>query len=45
MAEDLGEGKAEYLGYVLNYYVDNGSLQTFTDRYGKYGYYGKEKAE
>ena len=45
VAEDLGDGKAEYLGYIFNHYVDNGSLQTFTDRYGKYGYYGKEKAE
>lgn len=45
VAEDLNEGKAEYLGYILNCYMDNGSLQTFTDRYGKYGYYGKANAE
>ena len=41
VADDLGEGKAAFLGYVLNHYVDNGSLQTFTDRYNKYGYYAK----
>lgn len=45
VVDDLGEGKAEYLGYVLNHYVDNDTLQTFNDRYGKYGYYGKEKTE
>lgn len=45
IAEDLGDGNAEYLGYVVNRYRDNGTAQTLKGRYGKYGYYGKSHAE
>lgn len=45
IVEDLGEGNAEYLGYVVNRYRDNGTAQTLKGRYGKYGYYGKSHAE
>ena len=36
--EELDESKAEYLGYVLNQYWDNGHGQAHLERYGKYGY-------
>lgn len=45
VATDLGEGDVKYLGYVLNHYLDNNTLQTFKDRYGKYGYYGGYQPE
>lgn len=38
VAEDLDANKADYLGYVLNQYWDNGQGQAFRDRYGKYAY-------
>lgn len=41
VSEDLDESRAEYLGYVINHYWDDGTAQAFQDRYGKYGYYGK----
>lgn len=41
VADDLGEGKAKYLGYVFNNYLDNGTVQAFKSRYDKYGYYGQ----
>lgn len=44
VADDLGAGNAEYLGYILNHYLDNGTAQTMGGhygKYGKYGYYGK----
>lgn len=43
VAEDFGEGKAEYLGYVINQYIDNGAERGFNSRYGKYGYYQKSR--
>jgi Mrp family chromosome partitioning ATPase len=45
VADDLGESKAKYLGYVINHYLDNGTAQTFNSRYEKYGYYGKSRLE
>ena len=45
VATDLGEGNVKYLGYVINHYLDNNTLQTFKDRYGKYGYYGGYQPE
>lgn len=45
VADDLGESKAKYLGYVINHYLDNGTAQTFNSRYEKYGYYGKSQFE
>ena len=43
VADDLGDGKAKYLGYVINHYIDNGTAQTFNKRYGNYGYYKKSQ--
>lgn len=45
IADDLGDGNAKFLGYVLNSYRDNGTANSFVGRYGKYGYYGKTRAE
>ena len=45
VADDLSEGKAKYLGYVLNNYLDNSSVPAFKDHYGKYGYYEKSQIE
>lgn len=36
VAEELDQGKADYLGYVINYYIDNGALRHH--EYGKYKY-------
>ncbi|MBO5868067.1 MAG: P-loop NTPase [Oscillospiraceae bacterium] len=41
VSEDLNESRAEYLGYVINHYRDNGTVQGFREHYGKYGYYRK----
>ena len=38
VAEDMDASKAEYLGYVINQYWDNGHGQALLERYGKYGY-------
>ena len=43
VAEDLGAGKATYLGYVLNNYLSDDASQTFTNYYGKYHYYSNPK--
>ena len=45
VVEDLGEGRAKYLGYVFNHYLDNGAIKTFKSRYDKYGYYGETRLE
>ena len=45
VADDLGEGNAKYLGYVINRFINNGSEQTQGSRYGKYGYYGEARSE
>ncbi len=42
VAEDLNESKADYLGYVVNRYWDDGTVQTFNERYAKYGYYPRK---
>lgn len=42
VAEDLNESKADYLGYIVNHYLDNGTAQVFKERYTKYGYYRKK---
>lgn len=39
VAEDIDASNAEYLGYVINQYMDNGQGQEHLKRYGKYGYY------
>ena len=39
VSQELDQGKADYIGYVLNYYLDNGSLQTFDKGYKKYASY------
>lgn len=44
VAEDIGASNAEYLGYVINQYVDNGQGQELFKRYGKYGYYRYNRA-
>ncbi len=44
VSEDLNENKVEYLGYVINHYLDNGTAKAFYERYGKYGYYRKNKS-
>lgn len=36
VAKDLDEGRADYMGYVLNYYVDNGALRQSHDSYKTY---------
>ena len=41
--EELCEGDAKYLGYVLNHYWDNGSAKIISGDYSKYGYYGQNK--
>lgn len=41
VAEDLNESKADYLGYVVNHYLDDGTAQKFKEHYTKYGYYNK----
>ena len=45
VADDLGEGRTEFLGYVFNHYLDNGTIKTFQNRYDKYGYYGSAHFE
>ena len=41
--EELHESDAQYLGYVLNYYWDDGSAKILNSGYKKYGYYGQTK--
>ena len=36
VTQELDEGGADYMGYVLNYYLDNGSLQKGDKKYKKY---------
>ena len=36
VAQELDEGGADYMGYVLNYYLDNGSQQKDDKKYKKY---------
>lgn len=46
ISRELMEQKAEYLGYVVNYYIDDGSLQTkrsYYDKYSRYGGYSREE--
>jgi capsular exopolysaccharide synthesis family protein len=46
VTQELTEQKAEYLGYVLNYYIDDGSLKTkrsYYDKYSRYGGYSREE--
>ena len=45
VADDLGEGRAKYLGYVFNHYLDNNTIKTFKSRYDKYDYYGESRLE
>lgn len=39
VAEDIGASNAEYLGYVINQYIDNDQGQDLLKPYGKYGYH------
>ena len=36
VAKDLGEGRTDYIGYVLNHYVDNGALKRSHNSYKNY---------
>ena len=45
VTQELTEQKAEYLGYVLNYYIDDGSLKTKRSYYDKYSRYGGDSRE
>ena len=36
VAKDLDEGRADYIGYVLNHYVDNGALPSSHNSYKRY---------
>ena len=38
VSQDLNEGAAEYMGYVLNDYLDDGSLRSNHKKYDKYQY-------
>lgn len=39
VAEDIDASKVEYLGYVVNQYMDNGQGQDLLKPYGKYDYH------
>ena len=41
VAQELDQGSAEYMGYVLNDYVDDGTLQSCVKKYEQYKYYGR----
>ena len=41
--EELHESDAQYLGYVLNHYWDDGSAKIINGDYDKYGYYSSQK--
>ena len=41
IAKELDESAAEYMGYVLNDYVDDGTLQSGQKKYEQYKYYGR----
>lgn len=46
IVQELEKNKAEYLGYVLNYYIDDGSSKAghkYYDKYSRYGSYGREE--
>ena len=46
VSRELESSKAEYLGYVLNYYVDDGSdspKQRYYNRYDRYAGYSREE--
>lgn len=45
VANEIADGDAEYLGYVINNYFDNGIEQSLNKRYENYGYYGKTQTE
>lgn len=45
VSDDLGAGKAKYLGYVVNNYRSDDASQTFTNYYGKYNYYSNPKTK
>ena len=41
VAQELDEGTAEYMGYVINNYVDDGTRQSNHKKYEQYKYYGR----
>lgn len=45
VADDLDDGKAEYIGYIMNGYISSKGIHSYNSYYGKYGYYGKKQSE